>query len=53
MIVVEDAVYVLETNTIPGMTKNSLFPLAARAAGLSLADLLDRLIGFAQESAHS
>jgi D-alanine-D-alanine ligase len=36
--------YVLETNTIPGMTATSLFPQAARAAGYDFTALLDRLI---------
>jgi len=49
MMLVEDAVYVLETNTIPGMTPNSLFPLAARAAGWSLSDLVDWLVTLAME----
>ena len=49
MMLVEDVVYVLETNTIPGMTQNSLFPLAARAAGWSLSDLVDRLVTLAME----
>lgn len=40
-------VYVLETNTIPGMTETSLVPLAARTAGISLEALLDRLIDLA------
>ena len=44
MIVKDKEVYLLETNTIPGMTKQSLFPLAARAAGLSFSELLDQLI---------
>ena len=44
MILVESDVYVLETNTIPGMTETSLVPLAAKTAGLSLSQLLDRLI---------
>ena len=39
--------YLLETNTIPGMTPTSLFPQAARAAGLSFPALLDRLIELA------
>lgn len=39
--------YVLETNTLPGMTPESLVPKAARAAGLSYAQLLDRLIALA------
>jgi D-alanine-D-alanine ligase len=44
MIVRGEDVFMLETNTIPGMTENSLFPRAARAAGLSMSALLDRLI---------
>lgn len=39
--------YLLETNTIPGMTPTSLFPQAARAAGMEFPDLLDRLIQLA------
>ncbi len=41
--------YVLEVNTIPGMTETSLFPDAARAAGISFADLVDRLVHLALE----
>jgi D-alanine-D-alanine ligase len=37
-------IYVLETNTIPGMTETSLLPLAAKTAGISFPQLLDRLI---------
>lgn len=44
MIVQGEDIYVLETNTIPGMTETSLVPLAAKTAGLSLSELLDRLI---------
>jgi D-alanine-D-alanine ligase len=44
MIVRDEEIYLLETNTIPGMTENSLFPLAAKAAGLSLSALLDTMI---------
>ncbi len=44
MILKEDDFFVLETNTIPGMTGTSLFPQAAQAAGLSFSALLDRLI---------
>ena len=47
MIVAGDDIYLLETNTLPGMTENSLFPLAARTAGISLSELLDRLIELA------
>jgi D-alanine-D-alanine ligase len=49
MIVRKEEICVLETNTIPGMTENSLFPLAARAAGVSFPELLDRLIGLSLE----
>ena len=35
---------VLEVNTLPGMTINSLFPKAASAAGISFGELLDRLV---------
>lgn len=38
---------VLETNTIPGLTEGSLLPKEARAAGIMMPELLDRLIGFA------
>jgi D-alanine-D-alanine ligase len=49
MIVREGEIYVLETNTIPGMTATSLFPQAARAAGLQFPALLDRLLSLALE----
>jgi D-alanine-D-alanine ligase len=39
----------LETNTIPGMTAESLCPKAARAAGLPFRRLLDLLVGMALE----
>lgn len=41
----------LETNTIPGMTENSLCPKAARAAGIDFPRLLDLLIGMALDRA--
>jgi D-alanine-D-alanine ligase len=49
MIVRDREVYVLETNTIPGMTATSLFPQAAKAAGLDFTPLLDELIRLALE----
>jgi len=49
MIIRDGRIHVLETNTIPGMTQTSLLPLAARTAGLSYSQLLDRLIGLAAE----
>jgi D-alanine-D-alanine ligase len=51
MIIREERIYVLETNTIPGMTENSLFPLAAKVAGFSLSGLLDELITLSLERA--
>ena len=41
--------YLLETNTIPGMTATSLFPQAAANAGIGFSELLDRLIELAME----
>ena len=49
MIICDNEIYVLETNTIPGMTETSLLPLAAGKAGMSYSQLLDRLIGLALE----
>jgi D-alanine-D-alanine ligase len=49
MIIRDETLYLLETNTIPGMTQTSLFPLAARAAGMSLSDLLDKMISLSLE----
>ena len=49
MIVSDNEAYVLETNTIPGMTATSLYPQAAAAAGFSFSELLDRLIELALE----
>ncbi len=44
-----EEIFVLETNTIPGMTATSLFPQAAAAAGLPFPALLDRLVSLALE----
>lgn len=41
--------YVLEVNTIPGMTPTSLLPTAAAAAGIEFPRLLDMLIDYALE----
>lgn len=49
MMIRGDDVFVLETNTIPGMTRQSLLPLAARTAGMDFAHLIDRLIILALE----
>jgi D-alanine-D-alanine ligase len=44
MILKDQDIYVLETNTIPGMRAPSLLPLAAGKAGIPFSQLLDRLI---------
>ncbi|WP_286805460.1 MULTISPECIES: D-alanine--D-alanine ligase [unclassified Marinimicrobium] len=36
--------YLLEVNTVPGMTSHSLVPMAAQAAGLSFAELVVRIV---------
>jgi D-alanine-D-alanine ligase len=40
--------FLLEVNTVPGMTDHSLVPMAARAKGMSFEDLCVRIL----ESAH-
>lgn len=44
MIIKDDKIYVLEIDTLPGMTKNSLFPKSALEAGISYSELLDKII---------
>jgi D-alanine-D-alanine ligase len=40
---------VLEVNTIPGMTETSLLPEAAAAAGISMAQLCERVVRLSLE----
>jgi D-alanine-D-alanine ligase len=47
MIIIDNNIYVLETNTIPGMTKQSLYPQAAASMGIEFPDLLDKIIDLA------
>ncbi|MDR3569746.1 MAG: D-alanine--D-alanine ligase [Syntrophobacteraceae bacterium] len=49
MILSGSELFLLETNTIPGMTATSLFPQAAAKAGIGFSQLLDRLIELALE----
>ncbi len=49
MIDKEENPYVLEINTIPGMTAMSLVPDAARAAGLSYEELVDKIACLAMQ----
>ena len=41
--------WLIEVNTVPGMTDHSLVPMAARQAGLSFEDLVWRIL---EESVH-
>ena len=46
-IIRDKEIFFLETNTIPGMTANSLCPKSAQADGLNFSDLLDKIIELA------
>jgi D-alanine-D-alanine ligase len=46
MIIRNNQVYILEVNTIPGLTAVSLFPKAAQAAGIPYSLLLDKIIEY-------
>jgi D-alanine-D-alanine ligase len=43
------AFYVLEVNTIPGMTSHSLVPMAAKAAGMNIQSLVMRILEVSNE----
>jgi len=45
----DGGIWCLEANSLPGMTANSLFPKAARAAGMSFSELCDRIARLALE----
>lgn len=49
LILQDEELFVLETNTIPGMTATSLFPQSANVGGYTFSALLDRLIELAIE----
>lgn len=44
MIIKDGNIFVLETNTLPGLTPNSLLPKAAFVAGLTMGQLTDKII---------
>ncbi len=48
-IVADDDIYILETNTLPGLTQESLLPKSLLAADCSLPDFLDHVIILAIE----
>ncbi|MFN0205398.1 MAG: D-alanine--D-alanine ligase [Planctomycetota bacterium] len=47
MIVTENEVFILEVNTIPGLTERSLLPQSAAASGIPFPELVSRIIQFA------
>ncbi len=49
----DGALYLLEVNTVPGMTSHSLVPMAAQAAGLSFNELVVQILGSARLQAGS
>ncbi len=46
MIIYDGVPYVIELNTLPGLTKTSLIPKSAAEVGLSFSDLLDKIIEY-------
>jgi len=44
-----DRIYLNEVNTIPGFTAISMYPRLWQGSGMSLPELVDRLIGLALE----
>ncbi len=48
----DGGVYVLEINTIPGLTSRSLLPMAARSRGIEFPELCERLCRLAADSVH-
>ena len=47
MIIRDREVYVLDINTLPGLTPNSLLPKEAKAIGIGYSEMLDRMIELA------
>lgn len=44
MIVNEEQIYVIEVNTLPGLTKNSIVPMACQISGVSFGGFMESLI---------
>lgn len=47
-----DNIYINEINTIPGFTKGSMFPLLWQAAGLSVREIIERIVDLGYERDH-
>lgn len=45
-IVSDNVPYVLELNTLPGMTQTSLIPKSAKASGIKFSELIDKIIAY-------
>jgi D-alanine-D-alanine ligase len=46
----EGDIFCLEANSLPGMTRTSLFPQAAQAAGIPFPELCERIAGLARNN---
>jgi len=46
----DNRVYILEVNTVPGLTERSLLPMAGKAAGIGFPELCMRILGSAFSS---
>jgi len=46
MIISNGVPYVLEVNTLPGLTKSSIIPKSAKAKGMDFSELLDKIIEY-------
>ncbi len=44
--------YVLEVNTVPGMTSHSLVPMAAAATGMAIPELVQRIVELSLQEVH-
>jgi len=44
--------YVLEVNTVPGMTSHSLVPMAAAATGMAIPQLVQRIVELSLQEVH-
>jgi D-alanine-D-alanine ligase len=44
--------YVLEVNTVPGMTSHSLVPMAAAATGMAIPQLVERIVELSLQEGH-
>lgn len=46
-VIISDGVpYVLELNTLPGMTQTSLIPRSAKANGIGFSELINKIIDY-------